>query len=84
MSARGIYRTKTPEGGAEYARVVYGIASLPGEIPRPLYEARGYEPAFDTLPTKGEGEAAQASSTEEADSGDVVTAYSAFSDWVIR
>ena len=68
-----------PEGGAEYARVVYGIASPPGEIPRPLYEARGYEPPFDTLPTKREGEAAQASNTGEADSGDVVTGYAAIS-----
>jgi hypothetical protein len=79
MSARGLYRTKMPEGGAEYARVVYGIASPPGEIPRPLYEARGYEPPFDTLPTKREGEAVQASNTDEADSGDVVTCDAAIS-----
>jgi hypothetical protein len=61
MSARGLYRTKTRKGGAEYARVVYGIASPPGEIPRPLYEARECEPPFDTLPTKEEHEAARAS-----------------------
>ena len=27
MSGRGLYRTKMPDGLAEYARVVYGIAS---------------------------------------------------------
>ena len=68
-----------PDSGAEYARVVYRIASPPGEIPRPLYEARGYEPPFDTLPTKREGEAVQASNTDEADSGDVVTCHAAIS-----
>jgi hypothetical protein len=57
-----------PESGAEYARVFYRSASSPGEIPRPLYEARGYKPRFDTLPTKGEGEAAPASNnTNETD-----------------
>ena len=66
-----------PEGGAEYARVVYGIASAPGEIPRPLYEARECEPPFDTLPTKEEHEAAQASKSDEADSGEVATVRSA-------
>ena len=69
MSARGLYRTKMPESGAEYARVFYRNASPPGEIPRPLYEARGYKPRFDTLPTKGEGEASyrvEASIGEEA------------------
>ena len=71
MSARGLYRTKTPKGEAEYARVFYGNASPPGEIPRPLYEARGYKPRFDTLPTKGKGEATQASNnTKEADIGE--------------
>jgi hypothetical protein len=75
-----------PEGGAEYARVVYGIASAPGEIPRPLYEARECEPPFDTLPTKEEHEAAQASKSDEADSGEVATvslsaeAYAAIAD----
>jgi hypothetical protein len=59
-----------PESGAEYARVFYRNAYPPGEIPRPLYEARGYKPRFDTLPTKGEGEAAQASdNTKETDIG---------------
>jgi hypothetical protein len=68
MSARGLYRTKMPESGAEYARVFYSNATSSGEIPRPLYEARGYKPRFDTLPPKGEGEAAQASnSANEAD-----------------
>lgn len=86
MSARGLYRTKTPEGGAEYARVIYGVASPPGEIPRPLYEARECEPPFDTLPTKEEHEAVRASKSDEADNGDVVTvslsaeAYAAVAD----
>jgi hypothetical protein len=66
MSARGLYRTKASDGGGEYARVVYGIASPPGEIPRPLYEARGYKPRFDTLPTKGERAAALASNAAKA------------------
>jgi hypothetical protein len=71
MSARGVYRTKMPESGAEYARVFYRSASPLGEIPRPLYEARGYKPRFDTLPTKGEGEAVQASNNiEETDIGE--------------
>ena len=72
MSARGLYRAKTPEGG-EYARIVYGIASAPGEIPRPLYEARGCEPPFDTLPTREEHEAAQARKSGEANGDEVVT-----------
>jgi hypothetical protein len=50
MSTRGLYRTKMPEGGAEYACVFHGNPSQRGEIPRPLYEARGYRPRFDTLP----------------------------------
>jgi hypothetical protein len=68
MTARGLYWTKTLEGGAEHARVVYGIASPPGDIPKPLYEARGYEPPFDTLPTREEHEAAQARNSKETDS----------------
>jgi hypothetical protein len=67
MNARGLYRIKMPESGAEYARVFYDNATSPGEIPRPLYEARGYKPRFDTLPPKGEGEAAPAASTNEVD-----------------
>jgi hypothetical protein len=86
MSARGLYRTKTPEGGAEYARVVYSIASPPGEIPKPLYEARGYEPPFDTLPTREEHEARARNSEETDGSEEVVTvslsaeAYTAIAD----
>jgi hypothetical protein len=57
MSTRGLYRTKMPEGGAEYACVFYGNPSQRGQIPRPLYEARGYKPRFHTLPTKREDEA---------------------------
>jgi hypothetical protein len=71
MSTRGLYRTIMPESGAEYARVFYRNASPPGEIPKPLYEARGYKPRFDTLPTKGEGESAQTSdNTNETDIGE--------------
>lgn len=71
MSTRGLYRTIMPESGAEYARVFYRNMSPPGEIPRPLYEARGYKPRFDTLPTKREGEAAQANdNTNETDIGE--------------
>ena len=73
MSGKGLYRTKMPDGLAEYARVVYGIASPPGEVPRPLYEARGCEPPFDTLPTREEHEAARASNSDEAHSGEAVT-----------
>ena len=73
MSGRGLYRTKMPDGLAEYARVVYGIASPPGEVPRPLYEARGCEPPFDTLPTREEHEAGRASNSDEADGGEAVT-----------
>lgn len=57
--ATGLYRTTTPGSGAEYAFVDYGVGSSIGEIPRPLYEERGYMPAFDDLPTKEEYEARQ-------------------------
>ncbi len=60
MAAKGIYRTKTPKGGAEYAFVAYSAASKLGEIPRQRYEAQGYEPPFDYLPTKEEYEARKA------------------------
>lgn len=52
MSAKGLYRTKTPDSGAEYAMVDYGVPSSLGEIPRAQYEMRGYAPKFDDLPTK--------------------------------
>jgi hypothetical protein len=52
MAAKGLYRTKTPDSGAEYAFVDYGKPSSLGEIPRSQYEAAGYEPPFDSLPTK--------------------------------
>ncbi|WP_186399197.1 hypothetical protein [Stappia sp. P2PMeth1] len=57
MPAKGIYRTKTPVSGAEYAFVDYGVPSSLGEIPRFQYDAQGYEPPFDKLPTKDEYEA---------------------------
>jgi hypothetical protein len=52
MAAKGLYRTKMPESGAEYAFVDYGVASSIGEIPRSRYEEQGYQPPFDRLPTK--------------------------------
>lgn len=58
MSAKGVYRTRTPASGAEYAFVDYGVASSLGDtVPRDLYETNGYEPPFDSLPTKEEFEA---------------------------
>ena len=58
--ARGIYRTRTPESGDEYAFVDYGLPSNIGEITRALYETRGIEPPFDKLPSKAEFEALNA------------------------
>jgi len=60
MAAKGLYRTKTPESGAEYAFVDYGVASGVGEIPRAQYETQGYEPHLDALPTKEAYEARNA------------------------
>ncbi len=57
MAAKGLYRTKTPESDAEYAFVDYGVPSSAGEIPRSRYESQGYEPPFDSLPTKEDFEA---------------------------
>lgn len=57
---KGIYRTKTPESGAEYAFVDYGVPMNIGEIPRGRYELNGYLPPFDMLPTKAEYEASNA------------------------
>jgi hypothetical protein len=51
MAPRGIYRTETRESVAEYALVEYGVGSSLGEIPRASYEADGYEPPFESLPT---------------------------------
>lgn len=57
MPPRGVYRTETPESGAEYAFVEYGTASSLGDtVPRAVYEERGYRPEFDSLPTKAEYE----------------------------
>ena len=53
--ATGVYRTKDSTG-AEYALADYGASAL-GELPRSLYEERGYKPPFDQLPTKEEYEA---------------------------
>lgn len=52
MKGKGLYRTTTPETGAEYAFVDYGVPSDVGEIPRARYEENGYQPPFDDLPTK--------------------------------
>ena len=55
----GVYRTRTPETGAEYATVHYENAAALESIPRALYEERGYQPPYDRLPTKQEYDAAQ-------------------------
>jgi hypothetical protein len=52
MSDRGVYRTKTQESGAEYAVMNYGRGPGIEEIPRSRYEAQGYQPSFDQLPSK--------------------------------
>jgi len=55
MAAQGIYRAKSPVTGVEYAYLQLG--DLPGEeMARTLYEALGYQPLFDQLPTKEEYE----------------------------
>lgn len=51
---RGIYRATIDKLGYEYAYVDYGTASDIGEVPRALYDTRGYAPEFDNLPTKAE------------------------------
>jgi hypothetical protein len=58
MIARGLYRATMPDG-AECAVVEYGAGSGAGEIPRAHYEDEGYEPPFDSLPTKEQHEAQQ-------------------------
>jgi hypothetical protein len=65
MSAKGIYRTKTPASGAEYALIDYGISSSLGEISKAEYDAAGYPPSFDTLPTQKEFSIAQAKNIEQ-------------------
>jgi hypothetical protein len=52
----GKYKTTTPASGAEYAFVHYGVQSSLGEIPREIYEAKGYTPPYDDLPTREEYE----------------------------
>jgi hypothetical protein len=59
MAAKGLYRTRTAEGGAEYAYVDYG-SQRHGGVPRVIYEHKGYEPPFYDLPTKEEYEAGNA------------------------
>ena len=58
--AKGVYRTKTPESGAEYAWMDYGTPSNLGEIPRARYEEQSYEPPFEELPTKEQYDAKRA------------------------
>lgn len=53
--ARGLYRTKTEESGAEYARVDYGPSGGGAmDLPEAEYRMRGYEPPFERLPTKAD------------------------------
>lgn len=54
--AKGLYRTTKAQGGAEYVGMDYGGPWV-DEISRALYEERGYQPAFDSLPAKEELEA---------------------------
>ncbi|WP_284315812.1 hypothetical protein [Labrys miyagiensis] len=49
---RGLYRLKTATG-MEWVLVDYGIAGK-FEITCERYEQMGYEPAFDSLPTKAQ------------------------------
>lgn len=58
--ARGLYREITDNPGRDYVFVDYGTASDIGEVPRELYESRGYLPIFDSLPTKAEFNASSA------------------------
>jgi hypothetical protein len=50
--AVGIFRTRTPESGAEYATVQYGNSTQLESISRLHYELNGYQPPFNTLPDK--------------------------------
>ena len=65
--AKGVYRTRTPESGAEYAYVDYGAPSDLGEIPRSRYEEQSYDPPFDTLPTKEDYEAKLVAENRDGD-----------------
>jgi hypothetical protein len=49
----GIYRDTASDSGAEFAFVEYGEELSAGDtVPRNIYEQDGYEPPFDTLPTR--------------------------------
>lgn len=67
--ARGVYKTRTAESGAEYAYVDYGVASNAGEIPKARYEAKGYQPPFDKLPTKEQYEASRRGNAPDNNDG---------------
>ena len=54
MAARGLYRTKTPESGAEYAGMEYDRGAGLEDISRSRYESQGYRPSFEQLPLKQE------------------------------
>jgi hypothetical protein len=56
--ARGVYRTTNPRG-AEYAAVDFGTSARLESVSRRDYEANGYEPPFDELPTKEESESSE-------------------------
>jgi hypothetical protein len=66
MAAKGVYRTRTPESGGEYASVDYGVASSGGWMTRADYEARKYQPSFDMLPTKEQHDAAKTAQARNA------------------
>ena len=48
--AKGIYRTRNLDSGAEYATVDYGSIGQISIIARELYEERGYKPSYEDLP----------------------------------
>lgn len=48
--AKGVYRIKNANG-MEFAFVDKGVAKPIG-IPRDQYEAKGYQPKYDSLPEK--------------------------------
>ena len=65
---RGIYRTKTKEGGACYVHVEY-VTPATMEVPEQRYRDKGYRPEFDKLPWKEEYDAAEAAKKVKEDRG---------------
>jgi hypothetical protein len=55
MEARGIYRERNGWGAQHCVRVKYDVGQEL-DMPEDRYRARGYQPPFDQLPWKDEGE----------------------------